>query len=99
MAAGTAQCQVEVDERATNVSHQLVALRNGYEEKFTALVEALPMLSDTDPSLLRLMLIGALNHVPPWYREGGETPSCLARLFIANLRFAQDCSETHKEET
>ncbi len=88
-----------IPQDAPGAAEELVALHNGYEEKFTALVEALPMLSDTDPSLLRLMLIGALNHVPLWYREGGETPSCLARLFIANLRFAQDCSETHKEET
>jgi AcrR family transcriptional regulator len=88
-----------IPQDAPGAAEELVKLRNAYETKFAALVAALPMPKDANPSLLRLMLIGALNHVPLWYREGGDTPSSLARRFIANLRFAQDCSATRKEET
>ena len=69
---------------------ELVALRNAYEARFIALVEALPLPPGTEPSLLRLMLIGAMNHAPLWYREGRESPASLARQFIANLRYAQE---------
>lgn len=81
-----------IPQDVPGAAEELVKLRNAYETKFATLVEALPTSADTNPSLLRLMLIGALNHVPLWYKEGGETPSSLARQFIANLRFAQDCS-------
>lgn len=61
-----------IPQDAPGAADELVKLRNAYETKFTALVEALPMSEDANPSLLRLMLIGALNHVPLWYREGAR---------------------------
>lgn len=64
----------------------LVGLRRQYEARFTRLCDALPLPPQTDRSVLRLMLIGAMNHTPVWYREGRDTPAGLARKFIENLR-------------
>ena len=64
----------------------LVGLRHQYEMRFTRLCDALPLPPQIDRSVLRLMLIGAMNHTPVWYREGRDTPAGLARKFINNLR-------------
>ena len=80
-------------------AEELISLRNDYEKTFIALVDALPLPAGTDRSLFRLMLIGALNHVPLWYRPGRETPSNLARQIVANLRFAQDNIKTEGKRT
>lgn len=82
---------------APGAAAELISLRNQHEKTFISLVKALPLPPETDQSLFRLMLIGALNHVPLWYRPGGETPQNLARQIVANLRFAQD--RTMAEET
>lgn len=65
----------------------LIALRNGYEATFRALIEALPLKRGTDRRLLRLQLIGALNHVPQWYRpDGPRTPQAIARVMTRHLQ-------------
>lgn len=66
----------------------LVVLRNDYEARFIALFDALPLEKDIDRSVLRLMLIGAMNHVPVWYQKGRDTPIGLAEKFITTLRCA-----------
>ena len=66
---------------------ELVQLRNSYETRFARLVQALPLARPTDRSLLRLMLVGALNWSQTWYREGGgETPAQIARRFVRLLK-------------
>ena len=74
----------------------LVALRNRYELRFAHLVEALPLAPDVDRSVFRLMLIGAMNQAPVWFRPGRDTPPALARKFVANLRdpVAVPCNQT-----
>lgn len=74
---------------APDATSALIALRNKYETHFRKLVEALPLPPETDRSVLRLMLIGAMNHVPVWFSEGGATPADLAKQFIQNLCAAQ----------
>ena len=65
----------------------LIALRNGYEATFRALIDALPLKRGTDRRLLRLQLIGALNHVPQWYRPNGpRTPQAIARVMTRHLQ-------------
>ncbi|PCH70556.1 MAG: TetR family transcriptional regulator [Rhodobacteraceae bacterium] len=89
-----------VPHDAPGAEQELVILRNAYEARFITLVEALALPPGTDHSLFRLMLIGAMNHAPLWYREGQETPASLARQFITNLRFAQDIGNSDiKEQT
>ena len=87
-----------VPRDAPGAEKELVALRNAYEARFIALVGALPLPPGTDPSLFRLMLIGAMNHAPLWYREGRETPASLAQQFIANLRYAQESDNSDKKD-
>lgn len=73
---------------------KLVALRNGYEQKFRALIDALPMRRGVDKSLLRLQLIGALNHVPSWYRpDGRKSLPAIARAMTRHLRLALDSAD------
>ncbi len=65
----------------------LIALRNGYESTFRTLIDALPLKRGTDRRLLRLQLIGALNHVPQWYRPNGpRTPQAIARVMTRHLQ-------------
>ena len=66
---------------------ELTSLRNSYEARFERLVAALPLARPTDRSLLRLMLVGALNWSQTWYREGaGETPEKISRRFVGLLK-------------
>lgn len=65
----------------------MIALRDGYERMFAALVDAVPLPPRTSRRALRLMLLGALNWTPVWYRQGGEqSPARLARSFVRLLR-------------
>ncbi len=75
----------------------LVGLRREYEARFTALCDALPLPLQVDRSVLRLMLIGAMNHTPVWFRKGRDTPAGLARKFIGNVRGAQACADASVE--
>jgi AcrR family transcriptional regulator len=66
---------------------ELVALRDAYEKRFARLVAALPLARPTDRTMLRLMLVGALNWSQTWYRAGGgATPDRIARRFVAVMR-------------
>ncbi len=65
---------------------QLVALRDGHEQRFVELIAALPLPPRLPRRTLRLMLLGALNWSPHWYRSGGQTPARLARDFIHLLK-------------
>jgi len=66
---------------------ELIALRDSYEKRFARLVAALPLARPTDRTMLRLMLVGALNWSQTWYRTGGgATPERIARRFVAVLK-------------
>jgi AcrR family transcriptional regulator len=65
---------------------RLVAMRDGYEQRFVQLVAALPLAAGTDRSLWRLQLLGSLNWTPTWYRPRGKSPAAIARSIVANLR-------------
>ncbi len=65
---------------------RLIAQRDDYERLFARLVDALPVAPGVDRRLLRLMLLGALNWAPTWYRQGAATPEEIAASFVAMLR-------------
>ncbi len=66
---------------------ELIGLRDSYERRFSRLVAALPLARATDRTMLRLMLVGALNWSQTWYRPGGAaTPERIARRFVATLK-------------
>jgi AcrR family transcriptional regulator len=71
---------------AEAVRPRLIGLRDAYEDIFRHLVADVPLPADVDRRLLRLMLLGALNWSPRWYRAGGVPPTRLAQDFIAMLR-------------
>lgn len=52
---------------------RLRRLRDSYEARFRRLVP---------DKHLRLLLLGAMNAAPGWYRPGGESPREIARLFL-----------------
>lgn len=74
-------------ETVPELEAPMIALRDNYEGLFSELVDALPLAPDTSRRMLRLMLLGALNWTPTWYRaDGGESPQALARAFVRLLR-------------
>ena len=67
----------------------LIDLRNRYEDRIRELIAALPLQRGVDRRLLRLNLIGALNHMPLGYRaDGAKTPAAIARELVRQLRQA-----------
>jgi AcrR family transcriptional regulator len=71
---------------APRVRDRMVALRDGYELIFRQLVTRLPLAAGTDRRALRLLLLGALNWSPEWYKPGGDSPRKIAAGFIRLLR-------------
>jgi AcrR family transcriptional regulator len=72
---------------APAAASELIALRDSYEKRFARLVAALPLGGPTDRTMLRLMLVGALNWSQTWYRRGGgATPEKIARRFVGLLK-------------
>ena len=65
---------------------RLIAQRDEYERLFAGLVDVVPLRRNRDRRLLRLMMLGALNWTPTWYRQDGATPREIARSFVATLR-------------
>jgi AcrR family transcriptional regulator len=76
-------------DQAPRVRTQLVALRDGYEQIFRELVARLPLAAGADRRVLRLLLLGALNWAPDWYRPGGDNPRKIASSMVRLLWRAQ----------
>lgn len=70
------------------VARELRRLRNGYENRFRAVFEGLDLAPSADRTLLRLMLLGALNATLSWYKRGARRAdaAAIARRFVATLR-------------
>jgi TetR/AcrR family transcriptional regulator, cholesterol catabolism regulator len=69
-------------------ARDLERLRDGYEARFRALIDALDVAQNCDRTLLRLQLLGALNTTLTWYKRGSSrsAPGQIARQFVATLR-------------
>ena len=73
----------EVSGAGTRLVHD----RDRYEALWADLAGALPLPRRSDRKALRLMLLGALNWAPNWYRlDGPASPRSIARQFTALLR-------------
>lgn len=76
------------------VAKALIGLRDGYEKLFVDLIAALPLpaqlRSKRARTTLRMLLLGALNWAPTWYkprrRPGGASPRRIAHDYIALLK-------------
>jgi TetR/AcrR family transcriptional regulator, cholesterol catabolism regulator len=67
------------------LQRRLNQARNAYEERFRALITALPLPPDVDRTLLRLTLLGAINWTRTWYRPGRKTPDQIAHHLVSKL--------------
>jgi AcrR family transcriptional regulator len=59
--------------------------RDDYEQRFRDLIAALKLRRTVDRSLLRLMLLGALNWTRVWYRPGKRTPASIAQQWVREI--------------
>lgn len=64
--------------------------REAYERNFKRLIDALPVRPGTDRSMLRLTLLGAMNWVAIWYRQGRRTPFEIAGMIVEMIRQGVD---------
>ena len=64
----------------------LSRLRQRYEECFRELIDKLPLAPQVDRSLLRLMVLGAVNHTQFWFDPNGKlTPEEIGKAFARFL--------------
>lgn len=69
---------------------RLVAQRDAYETVFRDFVRAVPLAPGVERGVASLMLLGALNWTPTWYRAGGKSPTELGRAYVRMLRRTVD---------
>jgi AcrR family transcriptional regulator len=93
--AGFARGIVRVlPEDVPEVAPDLRRLRQGHEARFRRLIETLDLAPGVDRTLLRLMLLGALNAAQTWYSRAGRAGAgAVARQFVATLRFGVEGEE------
>jgi AcrR family transcriptional regulator len=72
-------------EDVPEVTAELTVLRDGYEERFRRLVDALPLPPTVSRRHLRLFVLGAMNWAQVWYRPGEDSPRTIARRLIAAI--------------
>jgi TetR/AcrR family transcriptional regulator, cholesterol catabolism regulator len=65
---------------------RLVTERDRYERRFVAVIKSLGIAKGSQDRLARMMLLGALNWTPTWYRKDGEEPRRIARAYVKMLR-------------
>src|SRR5690606_35248602 len=77
------------------IAEQLRTLRANHERHFRDAIAELPLPPGSDRRSLRLMLIGALNWAPFWFKpQGRDTPRALARKFVGLIKETQDGQAT-----
>ncbi|MEO1120197.1 MAG: TetR/AcrR family transcriptional regulator [Pseudomonadota bacterium] len=74
---------------APELAEEMTELRDQYEARFRTLIAVLPLPPETDRTLFRMTLFGALNWTPVWTRSDQKTPDDIARAIIAMLRPAE----------
>jgi len=62
---------------------ELRAHRDRYEKRFHAVVERLDLPKDRSPTLHRILLLGALNATPIWYRPSRQGLDKIVDEFVA----------------
>ncbi|HML07270.1 MAG TPA: TetR family transcriptional regulator [Xanthobacteraceae bacterium] len=71
---------------APEISAELKELRDRYESRFARYFSAIPLPRERDATIARLLLLGALNWTPVWYRDGGKSVPAIVRELLAPLR-------------
>jgi AcrR family transcriptional regulator len=70
---------------SSRLQRRLNREREAYELRFRKLIQALPLPPNVDGSLLRLMLLGAINWTRVWYRPGKRTPQQIAHHLVSSI--------------
>ena len=70
-------------------SSRLIKFRDKYERIFVKLIGDLDLPSGLPERHIRLMILGAMNWSPTWYRPGGEKPEVIAASFAHALKSGQ----------
>lgn len=68
------------------IRDRVIALRDEYEQVFSAVISELPLRRGVDRHHLRLTLIGALSWSLYWYKAGGDPPATIAQRTLSLLR-------------
>ena len=68
---------------------RFIALRDGYERIFITLIDALPLAASLDVRHVRLLILGAMNWSPNWFRSDGDQPHDIAKSFVQSLRYGE----------
>ena len=88
--AGSPVDRVTGHSLALTGNHELLSkirpARDAYEAVFRRIVADLPMTPGTDRTLFRLFLLGGMNWVHLWYREGKHTPQDIADAMVEMVR-------------
>lgn len=67
------------------VRSALAGMRDDYEARFVRLLASFDGASSEDMRVARMMLLGALNWTPVWFRPGGLSPEDIAKGFLRLL--------------
>lgn len=74
-------------ESIGSLREALVAQRDSYDRLFAGIINDLPLPAGVSPSIFRLHVLGALNWIPTWYKDGSRyTPAEIGRQLIAMLQ-------------
>ena len=76
-------------QRSALAGPRLIKLRDDYERIFVDLISALPLFSSLAKRYVRLIILGAMNSTPTWYRAGGDEPEEIAKAFVQVLRYGE----------
>jgi len=82
----------------------LIRLRDRYEQCVAALIDDLPLAPSVDKALLRMMLLGAVNHTQFWFDPKGELSAddvghAFASYLIDPTVLEPADRQTHRERT
>ena len=76
-------------KRIASAGPRLIKLRDDYERIFVNLISALPLFPPLAKKYVRLMILGAMNSTPAWYRAGGDEPEEIAKAFVQVFRYGE----------
>jgi len=90
--------RVDLSAKLTPALHRrLNADRKEFEDIFRELIAAAPLPKNTDRSLFRLTLIGAMNWANAWYKPGRLTPEQIGRAILRNILPAGESAPAHSK--
>jgi len=69
---------------------RMIAERNGYEDIFRDLIDALPLRPGVSRKYLRLAVIGAMAWSLVWFRPGEDGVDEIAKQMVNLFRAAKD---------